>query len=96
MPKKNVSFNIDTDDLVKLDEYAANLERDRSYVLNQAVKLYIAQAEEEAAEDEAAIAAIERGESIPHEEILPRLRERREQWEKYLAEKRATTKRKAS
>jgi predicted transcriptional regulator len=55
MPKKTISFNIDEADLARLDGYAANLERDRTFVLNEAVKMYIADAEREAAEDEEAM-----------------------------------------
>lgn len=70
MPRKNVSFNIDTEDLAKLDEYAANLERDRTYVLNQAVKMYIADAEREAEELTEAISQADGGKGIPHEEFF--------------------------
>jgi predicted transcriptional regulator len=76
MAKKLVAFNIDSDDLTKLDAYAANLERDRTYVLNQAVKMYIADAEREAREDEEAIAQIKRGEGRPVGEFFAELRSR--------------------
>ncbi len=74
MAKKLVAFNIDIDDLAKLDGYATNLERDRTYVLNQAVKMYIADAEREAREDEEAIAQIRRGEGRPAGEFFAELR----------------------
>jgi predicted transcriptional regulator len=74
MAKKLVAFNIDIDDLAKLDAYATNLERDRTYVLNQAVKMYIADAEREAREDEEAIAQIRRGEGRPVGEFFAELR----------------------
>jgi predicted transcriptional regulator len=70
MAKKTITFNVDEADLTKLDEYAANLERDRTFVLNQAVKMYIADAEQEAAESEAAM----RGPFYTTDEVLDRLR----------------------
>lgn len=70
MPKRNISFNIDTADLAKLDEYAANLERNRSYVLNQAVKMYIADAEREAEELAEAVSEADQGKGTPYEEFF--------------------------
>ena len=52
MPRKTISFNIDEADLLRLDEYAAAHERDRTYILNRAVKMYIDQAERFRAEVE--------------------------------------------
>jgi len=77
MAKKTISFNIDEADLLRLDEYAQNLERDRTYVLNQAVKMYIADAEREKVESDEA----DRGPYVSTEELLQQLhadRERRE------------------
>ena len=66
MAKKTISFNIDEAELQKLDEYAANLERDRTYVLNQAVKMYIADADREKADSDQA----DRGPYVSTEELM--------------------------
>jgi predicted transcriptional regulator len=73
MAKKTISFNIDEADLLKLDEYATNLERDRTYVLNQAIKMYIADAERERAEDEEAM----QGPFYTLEQVLEQIRQDR-------------------
>jgi predicted transcriptional regulator len=70
MVKKTITFNVDEADLLRIDDYAANLQRDRTFVLNQAVKLYIADAEREAAESDAAM----RGPFYTADEVLDRLR----------------------
>jgi predicted transcriptional regulator len=68
--KRTITFNIDVGDLAKIDEYAANLERDRTFVLNQAVRMLIADAEREAAEDEEAM----RGPFYTLEQVTQRLK----------------------
>jgi predicted transcriptional regulator len=73
MAKKTISFNIDEDDLLKLDEYATNLERDRTHVLNQAVKEYISRVESRASQIEAA----SEGPAISLEQMLEVLRKDR-------------------
>jgi predicted transcriptional regulator len=70
MGRITISLDIDSLDLARLDEYAANLERDRNYVLNQAVRMYIAAAKREKAENEAAM----RGPFCSPGEVAERLR----------------------
>lgn len=42
MSKENVTFRIDSDKRAALDAIAAGLDRDRSYILNEAISLYLA------------------------------------------------------
>lgn len=41
MSKENVTFRIDSDKRAALDAIAAGLDRDRSYILNEAISLYL-------------------------------------------------------
>ncbi|MHC5773917.1 CopG family ribbon-helix-helix protein [Nostoc sp.] len=41
MSKENITFRIDSDRKVALDAIAARINRDRSYVLNEAVAAYL-------------------------------------------------------
>ena len=77
MAKKSVSFLIDEDDLKQVETYSLNLERDRTWILNQAVKMWLLSARAEEHELAEAEAAIERGEGIPHEEVFQRFADRK-------------------
>jgi predicted transcriptional regulator len=74
MPKKTISFNIDEADLLKIDGYAAAHERDRTYILNRAVKMYIDQAERFRAEVEEA----SHGQYYTQEQVIEHLKADRE------------------
>ena len=41
MSKENVTFRIDSQKRMVLDTIAAGMDRDRSYVLNEAINLYL-------------------------------------------------------
>ncbi|WP_341527455.1 ribbon-helix-helix domain-containing protein [Nostoc sp. UHCC 0302] len=41
MSKENITFRIDSDKKAALDAIAAGMNRDRSYVLNEAVAAYL-------------------------------------------------------
>lgn len=41
MSQENITFQLDSEKRVMLDAIAAGIERDRSYVLNEAVSLYL-------------------------------------------------------
>jgi predicted transcriptional regulator len=58
-----------------LDRIAAILERDRSWVMLRALRQYLVGEGREILEDAAAIAALDKGESIPFEDVLRELNE---------------------
>ncbi|MBV9387095.1 MAG: hypothetical protein JOZ78_11775 [Chroococcidiopsidaceae cyanobacterium CP_BM_ER_R8_30] len=41
MAKENITFRLDTEKRAALDVIAAGMDRDRSYVLNEAINLYL-------------------------------------------------------
>ncbi len=41
MSKENITFRLDRDRRVALDAIAAGLDRDRSYIINEAINLYL-------------------------------------------------------
>ncbi|MUG95219.1 CopG family transcriptional regulator [Scytonema sp. UIC 10036] len=41
MSKENVTFRLDSNKRVTLDAIAAGMDRDRSYVINEAINLYL-------------------------------------------------------
>lgn len=41
MSKETITFRLDTDKRAALDEIADGLDRDRSYILNEAIDLYL-------------------------------------------------------
>jgi len=41
MSKENITFRLDSDRRVALDAIAAGLDRDRSYIINEAINLYL-------------------------------------------------------
>lgn len=74
---KTVSFRIDSDKVDVLDKIAANMQRDRSFLLNEAVDAYLEwNAEFEQIVLEGLKAARE-GRVIAHEEVLRRMANRK-------------------
>jgi predicted transcriptional regulator len=41
MSKENITFRLDSDKRTTLDAIAAGMDRDRSYVLNEAISVYL-------------------------------------------------------
>lgn len=41
MAKENITFRLDTEKRAALDAIAAGMDRDRSYMLNEAINLYL-------------------------------------------------------
>ena len=70
---RTVSFRIEAEKVVELDQLAANMDRDRSYLLNEAVDSYLAEQRRFIAEVQKGIDAANRGELIEHEEVLKRI-----------------------
>jgi predicted transcriptional regulator len=73
----HVSLRVPNDVVVAFDRIAAALERPRSWVMLRALRQYLDDGEgREIEEDTESISELDRGESVPFEEVLNRLRER--------------------
>jgi predicted transcriptional regulator len=73
----HVSLRVPNDVVEAFDRIAAALERPRSWVMLRALRQYLDDGEgREIEEDTESIAELDRGESVPFEEVLNRLRER--------------------
>ena len=73
----HVSLRVPNDVIEAFDRIAAALERPRSWVILRALRQYLDDGEgREIEEDTESIAELDRGESVPFEEVLNRLRER--------------------
>jgi len=74
---KTISFRIPEGDLEELDTIAGNLQRDRTYVLNEAVQDYLHWVRNEIAITNEAIAEADREGWIPHAEVFAEFNEKR-------------------
>lgn len=70
MAKQSVSFLVPSEKVSKLDAVAANQERDRSYVLNEAVDLYLDHHKYYTELVEQGIADIEAGRTMTQEQVI--------------------------
>jgi predicted transcriptional regulator len=66
---RTISFRIDADKVAELDKIAKAMDRDRSYLLNEAVEGYLSEQRRFAAMVEEGLAASQRGELIDDEEV---------------------------
>ena len=66
---RTISFRIPADKVAALDEIAKAMDRDRSYLLNEAVESYLNEQRRFAAMVQEGIDAAERGELVDHEEV---------------------------
>ena len=69
MSKENVTFRLENEKRVILDAIAAGLDRDRTYVLNEAVDLYLEVYQWQVAEIKAGLAEADAGEFATDEEV---------------------------
>ncbi|NEQ26794.1 MAG: ribbon-helix-helix protein, CopG family [Microcoleus sp. SIO2G3] len=69
MSKENVTFRIDSDKRAAIDAIAAGLDRDRSYILNEAISLYLALHQWQLAEIRQGIAEAEAGDFASADEV---------------------------
>ena len=79
MEKVNVTCRVPKDRVATLDKYAALTDRDRSYVLNEAIDLLIAHHQWQIDEVERAIAEVEAGNCLTEKEFLADMRTWRRQ-----------------
>ena len=72
----HVSLRVPNDLVEAFDRIATALERPRSWVMLRALRQYLNEGEgREIEEDTESLAELDRGESVPFEEVLDRLRE---------------------
>jgi predicted transcriptional regulator len=69
MSKENITFRLDNEKRAILDTIAAGLDRDRTYVLNEAVDLYLEVYQWQIAEIEAGVAEADAGDYATDEEV---------------------------
>jgi len=69
MSKENITFRLEREKRVVLDTIAAGLDRDRTYVLNEAVDLYLEVYQWQIAEIEAGVAEADAGDFATEEEV---------------------------
>jgi RHH-type rel operon transcriptional repressor/antitoxin RelB len=79
---RTVSFRIAAEKLAELDAIAKSMDRDRSYLLNEAVENFISEQKRFAAMVEEGLEASRNGELIDHEEVAAMV----ETWEGERAE----------
>jgi predicted transcriptional regulator len=69
MSKENITFRIDSDQKLALDAIAAGMNRDRSYVLNEAVAAYVEMYQWQIEEIKRGIAEADAGDFASDEEV---------------------------
>ncbi|MGH2415450.1 MAG: CopG family ribbon-helix-helix protein [Microcystaceae cyanobacterium] len=69
MSKENITFRLEREKRVVLDTIAAGLDRDRTYVLNEAVDLYLEVYQWQIAEIETGVAEADAGDFATSEEV---------------------------
>ena len=69
MSKENITFRLENEKRVILDTIAAGLDRDRTYVLNEAVDLYLEVYQWQIAEIEAGVAEADTEDFATDEEV---------------------------
>ena len=73
---KTVTFRMDAQKVKQLDTYADQDDRDRSYLLNEAVDRYLEVRQFEIARIKEGIRQAEAGDLVEHAEVISRLRKR--------------------
>jgi RHH-type transcriptional regulator, rel operon repressor / antitoxin RelB len=72
MEKQTVTFRIDADKVSALDELAEAMDRDRTYLLNEAVAAYLELQQWQVDHIKASIKQADRGQFVSHEEVKKR------------------------
>ncbi|PYP85800.1 MAG: hypothetical protein DMG65_20080 [Candidatus Angelobacter sp. Gp1-AA117] len=69
MDKQTISFRLDSDKVTALDALAEALDRDRTYLLNEAVTAYLEVQEWQIKRIKAAIRQADEGQLVDHKEV---------------------------
>jgi RHH-type rel operon transcriptional repressor/antitoxin RelB len=69
MDKQTISFRIEPDKLEALDSLADVLDRDRSYLLNEAVAAYLEVQQWQVEQIEKSLRQADAGELVPHKKV---------------------------
>lgn len=69
MSKENITFRLDSEKRTALDVIAAGLDRDRSYILNEAINLYLEMHQWQIEEIQRGIAEADAGDFASKEEV---------------------------
>jgi predicted transcriptional regulator len=70
MGRRTASIRVDEEKLDRLDKLAESIDRPRSWLINQAIDRYLDEEEQFLAAVEEGIAAADRGELVPHEQVM--------------------------
>ena len=73
---KTITFRMDTGKVKQLDAYAEQDQRDRSFLLNEAVDRYLEVRQLQTARIEEGLRQAKAGELIEHADVISRLRKR--------------------
>jgi predicted transcriptional regulator len=73
MSKHNITVRLDSQAVTLLDRLAESLDRDRSYLIKQAVDSYIEMHQWQLDEIEKAIAEADAGNVLPHKKVVAML-----------------------
>jgi predicted transcriptional regulator len=76
MPLKTITFRVPEERLQALDSLAEVQQRDRSFVLNEAVNQYLSLYDYHCELIREGLRQVEAGETVPHEEVLRMVAER--------------------
>lgn len=69
MDKQTISFRLDSEKVTALDALAETLDRDRTYLLNEAVTAYLEVQEWQVKRIKAAIRQADEGQLVDHKEV---------------------------
>ena len=69
MSKENITFRLDSDKRAALDAIAAGMDRDRSYLINEAITLYLEMHQWQIDEIQRAVAEAEAGDFATEDEV---------------------------
>lgn len=74
MTTEAFTVRADGETVKQLDELASQMDRSRNYLVNQAIKEYLELHTWQLGKIEAGMAAADRGELVPHEQVFSELR----------------------
>ena len=69
MEKQTISFRLDSDKVIALDELAKAVDRDRTYLLNEAVAAYLDVQQWQIEHVKAAIKQADAGQFVEHKDV---------------------------